>query len=59
MGFPCHITHNATKKATDAFSKTNHFSIEGLVERVIKVFPYLRDYYLFLKIFLWQQITDR
>ena len=29
-GYPCHITHNASKKATDTFSKINRFSIEEL-----------------------------
>ena len=31
MGCICHIAHNAAKKASDAFSKINHFSIEELL----------------------------
>ena len=40
MGCPCHIAHKAAKKATDAFSKINRFSIEELREDIYFHFDY-------------------
>ena len=39
MGCPCHITHNATKKAMNAFSEINHISIEELLVFTLTTHP--------------------
>ena len=40
MGCPCHIAHNAAKKATGAFSKINRFGIEELLMDIHFHFDY-------------------
>ena len=40
MGFSCHITHNATKKTKDAFSKIDHFTIGKVLLDVFFHFDY-------------------
>ena len=40
MGCPCHIGHSTAKKAMDAFSKINHFSIEKLLVDIYFHFDY-------------------
>lgn len=40
MGCPCHIAHNAAKKATDVFSKINGFDIDELLVDVYFHFDY-------------------
>ena len=40
MGCPCHIAHNATKKAMNAFSKINCISIEELLVDIYFHFDY-------------------
>ena len=40
IGCPCHIAHNAAKKATDAFSKINRFGIEEVLMDIHFHFDY-------------------